>query len=57
VESGEPDFRGPDFRGQTRKQAENYFFAFLVVLPAAFLGEAFFAGAFLAFLAAITIYS
>ena len=35
-----------------------YFLAgFLVVLPAAFLGEAFFAGAFVAFLVAITFYS
>jgi hypothetical protein len=32
-----------------------YFLAFLVVLPAAFLGEAFFAGALVAFLVAITI--
>lgn len=45
------------FRVQSRKWRKNYFLAFLVVLPAAFLGEAFFAGAFVAFLAAITIYS
>ena len=45
------------FRGTAAKGLKAYFLAFLVVLPAALLGEAFFAGAFVAFLVAITIYS